>query len=337
MTTLDLLNKLNTVAVSNLQALAGFEWNNVYECLMAEFNCLREYYPDNRYEELSGLVSSICLDAAAAVSRSDRNALLCALSELKGMISALPPDAEQNPTLLDAAFEHAALTHYRNDTGIVIGDSHVNFFSGNETLNYHSIGHGISLCPCINDLNLTVLYLGPCLAYTCLKPGSKAGFSVKLDYLKHCFFRPHARIILSLGEIDLRLHVLKQAEQQNCSVDEIIDGILNNYRQLILSLGSEGYEVCCWGPIASQKDSFPVDPAFPRYGSEQARNRATAVFNQKLRSVCDETGSAFLSIFEKLADAEMMTKAEYLSEDHFHLSQRAMPLALPLLKKAGIR
>lgn len=336
METLNILYKLKEITLAQPDVLKSFNWDDIHSCMIAELNCLGEFYPEGTINELSGTIHEICRNAQAAAYDSDRQTILCCISELIGMVQILPPPAEENKYFQHNATEHTALTHYRNNSTVFIGDSHVNFFSGNELLNYQPLENGISLCPQVNNLNFTVLYLGPCLAYTCCKPDSRTQFAEKINYIKKEILRPDARIIISLGEIDIRLHVLKQSEQNDKPVESVIDDIIRNYKKLINNLLKDGYDVCCWGPIASQKDTLPEDPNFPRYGSETDRNNATMIFNQKLRDICLEEGAVYLSIYDKLVNSEGMTKAEYLSADNFHLSQRAMPLAIAEFEKAGI-
>ncbi|MCR5012118.1 MAG: SGNH/GDSL hydrolase family protein [Lachnospiraceae bacterium] len=331
MNTIEIIQKLEALALSDPLLLENFSWPDLEHCMITEIECRRESYPDRHFLELIRLIRKACEQAAVTVAECDSKMLLRILSELRGIAEALPPAADENPLLQQAAFDHALLDHIRNDSIVVLGDSHVYFFSGNEGLSYTPIGHGISLCPRANSLNLTVLYLGPVLAFTCLKPGSTAGFSEKLSFLKADFITPGARILISLGEIDIRMHVLKQAEMQKRPTESIIDDILTNYGTLIASLQSEGFKISCWGPIASQKDGIPEDPRFPRLGSEKERNSATLYFNRQLEKTCHRCGAGYFSIYDRLVDVQGFTKEEYLSDDHFHLSQRAMPLAMEVL------
>lgn len=73
------------------------------------------------------------------------------------------------------------------DTVVVIGDSHVNFFSGNEELTYQPIGKGINYCKNVNhDFDFLVFHLGPALAYNAMTEGSNTRFYEKSQYLaKH--------------------------------------------------------------------------------------------------------------------------------------------------------
>ena len=120
---------------------------------------------------------------------------------------------------------------------------------------------------------------------------------------------------------------------QNKSYEEIVDDILHQYYSFLLNMKNRGYSLYCWGPIATQTDACPIDPNFPRNGSEEECNHATAYFNQQLLSFCKQNDIGYLFIFEQMITSDFKTRSEYLSADCFHLSQRALPLALQEWKK----
>lgn len=68
----------------------------------------------------------------------------------------------------------------------MIGDSHVNFFSGNEIINFQSIGK-INICPTVNGMPVTCFHIGPCLAYSANKKDNKTQFKNKVIWLYENF------------------------------------------------------------------------------------------------------------------------------------------------------
>ena len=177
------------------------------------------------------------------------------------------------------------------------------------------------------------MHLGPCLAYTCNQSDTSMHFHEKVEFLCNNFIKPGAHIICSLGEIDLRVHVIPQSRRQQRTYQEIVNDILAEYFSFLLSLKESGYHVYCWGPIASQPEICPIDPAFPRNGTETERNMATLYFTYQLALLCQQHGIPFLSIFDQMITDDFHTKEEYLSADHCHLSQQALALAEPIWKR----
>ncbi|MEI8378107.1 MAG: SGNH/GDSL hydrolase family protein, partial [bacterium] len=212
----------------------------------------------------------------------------------------------------------------------VIGDSHTNFFGGAEYINFLPMEKHINTSCNLVDFFKT-FHLGPVLAYNAKTNSStntldKTLFLIEEKYLPH-----NATLMLCFGEIDIRVHSLKQAEKQNKKVEEVIEDILNNYLEYIKILQNKGYTIICWGAIASQKDEWTTNPDYPKYGSEIERNQATAQFNKKLKEMCLENNFQFLSIFDDLVTEEGKTIEEFIAKDKCHLSQKAIPLVVKAL------
>jgi hypothetical protein len=175
------------------------------------------------------------------------------------------------------------------------------------------------------------LHLGPALAYNLNKYGTKTMAREKAEDIMKVL-RKGAKILCCFGEIDIRAHVLKQADQQNVSLENVIDKIIGNYAEFLLFLKNQGFDVFVWGPIPSQKDGSEMNPEYPRYGSETDRNIATEIFNKKLESVCKDSGIGFASIFKYLINSDYTTKGEFVA-DGCHLSQKAWVFAKDELEK----
>lgn len=220
----------------------------------------------------------------------------------------------------------------------IIGDSHTNFFGGNETLYWQKIegipeeiDDGRDAYPLFK-----IFHFGPRLAFSADKEGSNGRVVEKTRYLAESGMLPaKASVMVSLGEIDCRVHVKKQSELQNKTVENIIDDILVHYENYLKMLQGYGYNVICWGPVASQKEC-EVDPAYPRYGSEEERNEITEIFNRKLKNFCSANSMGFSTLFYEMIDSDYKTKPEFLSADGVHLSQRVLPDGILQLEKDGI-
>ena len=135
----------------------------------------------------------------------------------------------------------------------VIGDSHVNFFCGYEKLtgspliiNNKFTGINCQPNPLVN--NFFVFHLGPALAYNLNKYGSQTQAREKIEFLLGSGIIPKGSAILcAFGEIDMRVHVLKQAEKKNISFERVADEILDNYMEFLKFLkypgGGGGYRL----------------------------------------------------------------------------------------------
>ncbi len=333
MQTTHILSKLVDSIESNPTILPLLPWEDIRLCLSAELDCRDGIYPATQLQKAQDLLAEMLTSAEQHAAANHVQAVISLFRKLLTILLFMP-DLEYTSHLMEQAnFDHACLRHCKNNTVIVLGDSHVNFFSGNEELSFLPIGKEINTCPNNTPYPFTPLHLGPCLAYNCNRYGTSSSFREKLDYLLDCFVQPRSRILCCLGEIDLRVHVFKQTAIQSRSYREIVDEILEPYTLLLLQLQDQGYQVSCWGPIASQSERCPLDTRYPRCGTEVQRNMATEYFNQQLSRICAEHDIPFLSVFAQMITPDYLTIEHYLSPDRCHLGQRALPLLKPELVK----
>lgn len=258
-----------------------------------------------------------------AFGSSNVNDAVNTLSDMVSLINSLPSQKEIEKYNFDLAIKR----HKDQKTAVLIGDSHVNVFSGNENLTLLSIGHGVNICPDNGNKPFTALHLGPCLAYNSQKYNTTNKFIEKYEWLTSCFLDHDDIIIISLGEIDMRAHVYKEVQKQGCTYEKVLDDILKNYTGFLLAQKQRYPNLYVWAPIASQKDYHPNDhKLLPRYGTECERNLATKLFSEKLSAFCSKNKIGFLSILDKLIDKNLQTIEDYYSNDFWHLSQKAYPV-----------
>lgn len=243
-----------------------------------------------------------------------------------------------NPVLIGRYF-YRCYNHRKRKSIVVLGGSHVNFFGGNEYITWKPLiffwnSGAVNISKTIYR-QIDAIHLGPALAYNMNKYGTTVKAREKVDLLRKNFFMQTDTIICSFGEIDLRVHVIKNAQKKNKDHRDITQNILNNYMEFLIDLKKGGYNVICWGPIASQKDNWVLNPLLPRSGTEQERNRATEYFNKQLEKLCKDNNIKFATIFPHLITSEYITKEEYIS-DGCHLSQKAWVYAERELRKHGI-
>lgn len=254
-------------------------------------------------------------------------------------IRCLISEKEEAKKIVEAWRKQGILTPddklYKNQI-FVIGDSHTCFFGGDEVKDAYPLGDLIGINGCRDVIKpFKVFHIGPGLAYNALKYETFAATREKVEFLLKFGFIPKKSLVLcSFGEIDIRVHAIKQAEQQRIPVKKVLDDIIEHYLNFLLFLKNTN-QVMVWGPIPSTKEGSHKDPLWPYYGSEQERNKATEYFNRKLQFICNNNGIMYISIFKYLIDQDYMTKDEYLS-DGYHLSQKAWKYATSAFEEYGI-
>ena len=195
----------------------------------------------------------------------------------------------------------------------VIGDSHSNFFSGEEEIVSVRFRKGIYTGNHLISF-FRIFHIGPALAFNLSRMNTTSQAREKILYLVEHAIPPGAAILLCFGEIDCRVHILRQAEKKELTTEEVIDNILDNYITLINDLQLKGFHPICWGPIASQKECWNQNAEFPRYGTEAERNKITEIFNNKLEERCRNIHVTFCSIFRRLVSPDYLTDEYYISD-----------------------
>ncbi|MEI8205973.1 MAG: hypothetical protein WCG03_03765 [Kiritimatiellales bacterium] len=218
--------------------------------------------------------------------------------------------------------------HKENNTIIVIGDSHTYFFSGQEVIRPRKIAYHHGVINSSENLipEFSPIHIGPVLAYNADKYGTKTRGREKIDYLiKKRMIERGAQVLFCYGEIDIRNHVIRQADRQGIAMESVVDKVLANYLSFLVSMREEGLRVACWGPTPSFPNAEKPSSEFPVYGNEIARNKATLYFNEQLKNLCQQNNLGFISITEKLIDERGRIRQEYFV-DGCHLSQKAWSL-----------
>jgi hypothetical protein len=204
-----------------------------------------------------------------------------------------------------------------------IGDSHASFFSG-----YDRIQPGYPE-PSDNKYPFFTCYrLGAVLAYNLPRSGTKEQGREKLLQLLSALPQ-NATVLLCFGEIDCRCHLLKQAEVQGKPIDDIVTTCIESYFRAIDEIVEKGFEVIVWNAVPSSNTN---NEEYPVYGSLEARNKCTVLFNRHLEKECKSRNLFFLSIYQKLLDKDLKTDFIYYF-DSIHLGQLAMPMVLQELYK----
>lgn len=208
-----------------------------------------------------------------------------------------------------------------------IGDSHVSFFSGAHKIQPEWPGRSTDRIPLFATYRL-----GPVLAFNLCKEGTKTQGREKLfSVLKT--IPANSTVMLSFGEIDCRVHLLKQADSQGRPLKEVVDECVVRYMSVVKEVQSLGYRVLLWEVIPSTMGSSIAEPEYIAYGSCQARNEVTRLFNTRLRVLALDEHILTISVFDELVRKDDTTDMWYYS-DTVHLSQRTMAMVISKIHTA---
>jgi len=205
-----------------------------------------------------------------------------------------------------------------NEVIYCIGDSHVGLFRKK----------------IINEKNniFKVFHIGPATAYNLIKKNNNTNSNEKILKIIKEQIPKKSKVILCFGEIDCRVHILKQAKLYNKDWKKIVNNCVKRYILFIKNLKRKNYKIIVFGIAPSSPDNIIKNPNYPAYGDQITRNKVTEYFNNLLEKRAKREGFEFISIFKKLIDGEYRTILYYL-EDGVHLSSKTKPFVIKELKK----
>ncbi len=333
MKTLEILSGLKDAILDNPTIIGNLNYNDIYEMIYFDIQCRRQLYSDSQMKDIEEYFNNVLSDISLSLKRSNPILLSNTLDILISHIRVLPDSEYVSDFIEQANMAQVRLDHILRKTIYVIGDSHANFFSGNEVLSFVPAGNGINTSKTVSNLPFSVFHMGPCLAYNVNNYNTSYRFREKLDWLLEEVIEPGAEIMFVLGWVDLRAHVFKQSRINNCNYTEVVDGILDNYLRMLKRVAEKGYKVLCFGPISTLSEKIPSDLELSNTGTEVERNKATLYFTNELKKLCKNEGISCFSVLEKLITDDWHTRIDCLCSDGCHLSQTIMPYVLDKVKE----
>lgn len=180
---------------------------------------------------------------------------------------------------------------------ISMGDSHADFFK--------------------NLDKISIEWLGPALAYNMNRDVSTNNTKTKILNVLDNSDPSQSAFILSFGETDVRVHVLKRVDIEHISVEESVKRVVKEYTIMIDFIKSLGYKILVHGLHGT---GTAYNPQFPYYGTMEERNKATSMFNSYLENYCNVNYIPFVSLFDVLVDKDSyLTNVDYI-HDGCHLN-----------------
>ena len=182
---------------------------------------------------------------------------------------------------------------------ISLGDSHSNFY---ENLN-----------------NIEVRCIGPALAYNINKYDSKNGTKTQIVSILNETDSSNTAFILTFGEIDVRVHIVKRTQVENISLEESSIRVAKKYIEMIQYMVEKGYKVIING-LHGTGVSLAENTMFPYNGSIQDRNFATVTFNSYLEDFCNENKIPFMSLSDMVINKDTNKTRFKHMDDGCHLN-----------------
>jgi hypothetical protein len=213
-----------------------------------------------------------------------------------------------------------------NNKIFCIGDSHVSVFLGKDHIAPLYPEKAVSQFPFMD-----VTRLGPVTAYNFCEITSTTKAREKFETIL-TGLPPASWLLISAGEIDCRVHLVKQANAQKKTFEEIAEILASRFLSYLGSIQALGFRICLLLPPPT-KFIEQETPEYPSFGTEIERNQVTRTLTRKLEAECAVMRIPTIGIFEKAVTGQLQTKKEYLW-DGIHLATLALPDLVAQLKTA---
>lgn len=142
----------------------------------------------------------------------------------------------------------------------------------------------------------------------------------------------HATIALVFGEIDVRVHIGRIAEQTGTEASAIIDDVVRRFLDAA-DRHRHGRRLLVVGLVPPGRLSHGFDPVHPDWRTAPERLPLTHLMNAALRRTCSERGFTFVACPDVYADAEGLLRPE-LSDGSIHIGEDHMDAAIAALRQA---
>lgn len=207
-----------------------------------------------------------------------------------------------------------------------IGDSHASFFSGSDKIQPEWPDRSYDHIPSFRSYRV-----GASTAYNLSEEHSSTrGREKVFEILSQ--LPKNATALLCFGEIDCRVHLLRQSREKHRPLEVVVRECVERYMNVVKEIKEKGFDVIVYEVIASTLHGDIAEKEYRAYGTCIERNEVTKLFNTILKEKAKEIGVSTIGLFDYLVERDGTTDT-YLYSDKIHLSQRAMPLFVKEINK----
>jgi hypothetical protein len=187
----------------------------------------------------------------------------------------------------------------------LIGNSHVNTFSNDDKINMS-----------FENEFFKSYHIGPVIAYNFYEHHMK---SVN-DVINNNNIQKSDYISLIVGEVDCRVHLPLQADNQKITDDEIVAECVNRLFRCYDNLLERDYNLIVYSthPTTTENHDMSREDR-PIYGDVERRNNISLLWNKKLGDLCKSKNIKFVNFYDLLVNENNITKMEYFL-DYCHLN-----------------
>lgn len=180
----------------------------------------------------------------------------------------------------------------------------------------------------VDGIHYKVYYIGPIIAYNFYEKH----YPKVLEIVEKYVDKETDYVMLMVGEVDCRLHLPKQVDEQKRSIQDITNECVTRFFRAYDDLAKKGYRCIAWGGHPSTAADHSDDREAPIFKDCLHRNEISRCFEKELKTLCAPLNIPCISLIDALIDPVTgLTKMDYFA-DYCHLVGEVVPQISGLIK-----
>jgi hypothetical protein len=195
---------------------------------------------------------------------------------------------------------------------------------------YHVIGD--SHTTCFLHQAFIIHHIGPSTAYKLnFKKSKTRGKEKVLKILNRIYKNKELNVIFVFGELDVRIHINKAANEKNISVGKVINSTVNSYFNFLKDIKNKYplINIYIFNILPQGEEGNIYNYSY--YADRNKRSSIAVSVNNKLRINSKKENFKFIDIYDKLIDEKGNRKREYVFDD-VHFNRKIMKFIAEELK-----
>lgn len=195
---------------------------------------------------------------------------------------------------------------------------------------YYVIGDSHALC--FQHEYFEIHHIGPATAYKLNFEKSTTKSKEKVIKIIDKIYRNKPiNIIFVFGELDVRIHINKIANEKNLSVNKVINNTIKAYMSFLNFIKSRYPLVSIYVfnvlPQGEEKNRYK----YPFYADRKKRLQIAVRMNERLKRHSSKNNFRFIQVYEKLIDNKGDRIKKFMFDD-VHFNRKIMPFVVNALE-----
>jgi len=175
-------------------------------------------------------------------------------------------------------------------------------------------------------------HIGPATAYRLnFSKSSTHGREKVLKILKNIYKQKPLNVIFVFGELDVRIHINKTAQEKKISIANVVSSTVDSYFNFLkyIKTNFPMINIYVFNVLPQGEEGNIYN--FPYYADREKRAAIAVEVNKKLEIYSKKANYKFIDIYNMLIDSKGRRKKEYVFDD-VHFNRKIIKFVLEEIK-----